>query len=223
MRSLALVLTLLAAPLLPLLAEAHGGDASLVHACVHQSSAQVRIVGPNDNCKSQETAAHWSTAGAPGPQGPAGPQGPQGPQGPAGPSGGTISGRLTACSPHDFTGALVYAPGTSFMAVAAANGTFTIHHVVPGTYNLVVDLPGEPPAMLQSQVLVFEGEPSVHPGFLELRNVVMTPHVGSASRATRLTMCETAAANMAAVLEGLRPAHLVNPQAEQQHRTQGNP
>jgi gluconate 2-dehydrogenase len=70
---------------------------------------------------------------------------------------------------------------------------------------------------------VFEGEPSVHPGYLELRNVVMTPHIGSASRATRLTMCETAAANMAAVLEGSRPAHLVNPQAEQQHQTQGNP
>jgi len=70
---------------------------------------------------------------------------------------------------------------------------------------------------------VFEGEPGLHPGFLELRNVVMTPHIGSASRATRLMMCETAAANLAAVLDGSRPAHLVNPQAEQQHHTQGNP
>jgi len=35
---------------------------------------------------------------------------------------------------------------------------------------------------------VFEGEPDVHPGFLGLRNVVMTPHIGSAARATRLVM-----------------------------------
>jgi lactate dehydrogenase-like 2-hydroxyacid dehydrogenase len=57
---------------------------------------------------------------------------------------------------------------------------------------------------------VFEGEPRVHPGFLELPNVVMTPHVGSASRATRLTMCRTAAANLTAVLEGRTPPNPVN-------------
>jgi lactate dehydrogenase-like 2-hydroxyacid dehydrogenase len=57
---------------------------------------------------------------------------------------------------------------------------------------------------------VFEGEPKVHPGYLQLRNVVMTPHVGSASRATRLRMCTTAAANMTAVLEGREPPNPVN-------------
>jgi gluconate 2-dehydrogenase len=57
---------------------------------------------------------------------------------------------------------------------------------------------------------VFEGEPSVHPGYLTLRNVVMTPHIGSASRATRLVMCNTAAANMTAVLEGREPPNPVN-------------
>ncbi|HET6223494.1 MAG TPA: D-glycerate dehydrogenase [Dongiaceae bacterium] len=57
---------------------------------------------------------------------------------------------------------------------------------------------------------VFEGEPKIHPGFLELRNVVMTPHIGSASRATRLTMCRTAAANLTAVLEGREPPNPVN-------------
>ena len=57
---------------------------------------------------------------------------------------------------------------------------------------------------------VFEGEPKVHPGYLELRNVVMTPHVGSASRATRLTMCRTAAANLEAVLDGREPPNPVN-------------
>ena len=57
---------------------------------------------------------------------------------------------------------------------------------------------------------VFEGEPTVHPGFLGLRNVVMTPHIGSASRATRLKMCMLAADNMAAVLEGREPPNPVN-------------
>jgi len=57
---------------------------------------------------------------------------------------------------------------------------------------------------------VFEGEPKVHPGYMALRNVVMTPHVGSASRATRLAMCNTAAANMTAVLEGREPPNPVN-------------
>ena len=57
---------------------------------------------------------------------------------------------------------------------------------------------------------VFEGEPKVNPGYLGLRNVVMTPHIGSASRATRLVMCNTAAANMVAVLEGREPPNPVN-------------
>ncbi|HUJ00848.1 MAG TPA: D-glycerate dehydrogenase [Usitatibacter sp.] len=58
---------------------------------------------------------------------------------------------------------------------------------------------------------VFEGEPNVNPGYLELRNVVMTPHIGSASRATRMTMCRTAMQNMIAALEGREPPNLVNP------------
>jgi lactate dehydrogenase-like 2-hydroxyacid dehydrogenase len=57
---------------------------------------------------------------------------------------------------------------------------------------------------------VFEREPNVNPGFLGLRNVVMTPHIGSASRATRVIMCNTAAANMTAVLEGREPPNPVN-------------
>ena len=57
---------------------------------------------------------------------------------------------------------------------------------------------------------VFEGEPKVHPGYLGLRNVVMTPHIGSASRATRMRMCELAVANLTAVLEGRDPPNPVN-------------
>ena len=57
---------------------------------------------------------------------------------------------------------------------------------------------------------VFEGEPKVHAGYFETANVVMTPHIGSASRPTRLKMCEVAIANMAAVLDGRAPPNLVN-------------
>jgi len=57
---------------------------------------------------------------------------------------------------------------------------------------------------------VFEGEPKLHPGYATLSNVVLTPHIGSASRATRIVMCNTAAANMTAVLEGRDPQNPVN-------------
>ncbi|MGZ5573280.1 MAG: 2-hydroxyacid dehydrogenase [Usitatibacter sp.] len=57
---------------------------------------------------------------------------------------------------------------------------------------------------------VFEGEPKFHPEFAKLANVVLTPHIGSASRATRIVMCNTAAANLTAVLEGRDPPNPVN-------------
>jgi lactate dehydrogenase-like 2-hydroxyacid dehydrogenase len=57
---------------------------------------------------------------------------------------------------------------------------------------------------------VFEGEPNLNPEYLKLANVVLTPHIGSASRATRTVMCDTAAANMIAVLEGREPPNPVN-------------
>ena len=57
---------------------------------------------------------------------------------------------------------------------------------------------------------VFEGEPRLNAEFAKLPNVVLTPHIGSASRATRIIMCNTAAANMAAVLEGKAPSNPVN-------------
>jgi gluconate 2-dehydrogenase len=45
---------------------------------------------------------------------------------------------------------------------------------------------------------VFEGEPSVNPGLTALSNVVLTPHIASASRATRLAMANLAADNLIA-------------------------
>jgi glyoxylate/hydroxypyruvate/2-ketogluconate reductase len=49
---------------------------------------------------------------------------------------------------------------------------------------------------------VFEGEPSVHPDLLTVPNVVLTPHIASASTPTRLAMARLAADNLIAFFEG---------------------
>jgi len=58
---------------------------------------------------------------------------------------------------------------------------------------------------------VFEREPQVHPLLLQLQNVVLAPHIASASVETRRRMSMMAAENCAAALEGQRPANLLNP------------
>ena len=45
---------------------------------------------------------------------------------------------------------------------------------------------------------VYEGEPSVHPELLKLPNVVLTPHIASATVKTRLAMADLAADNIIA-------------------------
>lgn len=58
---------------------------------------------------------------------------------------------------------------------------------------------------------VFEGEPVVHPALLELPNVVLTPHIASATHRTRRAMAELAADNLIAALSGGVPPTPVNP------------
>ena len=52
---------------------------------------------------------------------------------------------------------------------------------------------------------VFEDEPAVDPRLLELEQVVLTPHLGSAGGATRSAMCGLAVRNLAEVLAGRSP------------------
>jgi gluconate 2-dehydrogenase len=63
---------------------------------------------------------------------------------------------------------------------------------------------------------VFEGEPSVHPELLKVPNVVLTPHIGSATTATRRAMAELAADNLIAGLglgpQAGRPPTPINPE-----------
>ena len=57
---------------------------------------------------------------------------------------------------------------------------------------------------------VFENEPHFDRRFLTLKNVVLTPHIASASAPTRRAMAECAAANMVAALGAQRPPNLLN-------------
>jgi glyoxylate reductase len=61
---------------------------------------------------------------------------------------------------------------------------------------------------------VYEREPEVHPGLLELENVVLTPHIGSATFAAREAMGMLCVDALRAVLLDSRlPANALNPEA----------
>ena len=59
---------------------------------------------------------------------------------------------------------------------------------------------------------VYENEPALTPGLADLPNVVLLPHVGSATLETRTALAAMAARNLIAGLDGQRPPNLVNPE-----------
>jgi glyoxylate reductase len=59
---------------------------------------------------------------------------------------------------------------------------------------------------------VYEREPLVGPGLINLPNVVLTPHLGSAATDTRERIAEIVVENIIAVIEGRRPPNLYNPE-----------
>jgi phosphoglycerate dehydrogenase-like enzyme len=61
---------------------------------------------------------------------------------------------------------------------------------------------------------VFEREPAIHPGLIPLPNVVLAPHIASASSRTRSEMSAMAARNMATAVRGGRPPNVLNPEVK---------
>ncbi len=59
---------------------------------------------------------------------------------------------------------------------------------------------------------VFEGEPRVRPELMALDNVVLTPHIGSASTETRSRMAEVSARCLLAMMDGQAPEQCLNPE-----------
>lgn len=59
---------------------------------------------------------------------------------------------------------------------------------------------------------VFEGEPQVHPGLLAATNVVLTPHIASATVPTRKAMANLAADNLVGFLVHGKPLTPLNPE-----------
>jgi glyoxylate reductase len=59
---------------------------------------------------------------------------------------------------------------------------------------------------------VFEKEPEIHPGLIGLKNVVLAPHLGSATVETRTKMAVMAAEDLVAILKAKHPKNCVNPE-----------
>lgn len=59
---------------------------------------------------------------------------------------------------------------------------------------------------------VYENEPQVEPELLKMKNVVLTPHLGSAVGELRESMANVVVDNIVAVLEGKRPPNCWNPE-----------
>ena len=62
---------------------------------------------------------------------------------------------------------------------------------------------------------VYEHEPNLTPGLADLPNVVLLPHVGSATTQVRARMAALCADNAVAIARGTLPPHCVNPEAWQ--------
>lgn len=60
---------------------------------------------------------------------------------------------------------------------------------------------------------VYENEPALHPELLQLKNVVLAPHIASSTESTRHKMATMAAENLIAALTTGRPPNLLNPDA----------
>ena len=104
--------------------------------------------------------------------------------------------------------------------LALMKPTATLTNVARGG---IVDDAALAAALRQRQIAaaaldVFEGEPSVHADLLTLPNVVLTPHIASATVATRRAMADLAASNLIAALTGGVAPTPINPEVQARAR-----
>jgi hypothetical protein len=153
----------------------------VIYGCCQKNNGQLRIVSDPNECRRSEIPISWYAA-----ERPQGEQGPPGLhcwdldgdhecsdaedinddgvcdaydcQGVSGVQTGEITGTIDFCDeagPDD--GILVYIPGESFMVKTGPSGAFAFRSVPPGSYDLMVEIPGEEPFSI-GDVEVLEGE-----------------------------------------------------------------
>lgn len=113
---------------------------------------------------------------------------------------------------------LPYSPATHHLIgpaqLSRMKPTATLVNIARGG---IVDDAALAQALQQGQIAaagldVYENEPQVHPALLARRNVVLTPHLGSATRSSRLGMAMLAARNLLAFAAGQALPSCLNPQ-----------
>ena len=115
-------------------------QSALIHACIHNTTGQVRFVDPDRACTNVETRITLNSVGPEGERGEKGDKGDPGEKGEpgAGLDTGKISGVATSCQ-GPLAGAMVYIAGRSFVSVANSLGGFELSYVPPGSYTLTIE------------------------------------------------------------------------------------
>jgi hypothetical protein len=139
-------------------------EASIVHACRHRSTGQLRFVVDPSRCRKSERPLSWNVAGPAGPQGPPGPQGdpgapgaagppgpegqrgPEGPPGPSGPKGDPGRGVTNL---NDLS-------GVACTREDGASGQVELEIADDGDVVLLCAIPGEPPPPETSKLVINE-------------------------------------------------------------------
>ena len=65
---------------------------------------------------------------------------------------------------------------------------------------------------------VYENEPNIHPELIGMENVILTPHIASATIEAREDMCELAVSGLLSSLSGTCPANIVNKEVWEKRR-----
>ena len=96
--------------------------------------------------------------------------------------------------------------------LALMNPTATLINIARGgiVYDLDLAKALREKTIFAAGLDVFEGEPTVNPELLKLSNVVLAPHIASATEKTRRAMVDLAVDNLRAALDGKKPPSLIN-------------